>query len=339
MRAAGRSRREIAAELHVGDDLLTELLAGTEVPGSLRRPRAKDEHRAAAVALREAGRTYDEIADELGVSKGTLSLWLRDLPHPSEDQRAATHAEPAAGPVQLTLLDPSDQQDRIQLAREMRLDGLLLREIAEAHSVSVKTAHHWCRGLPVPPRAKHGGNREHVRMMARKRWDAVLAERDAERTEVKARAAVEVGDVDGRDLTLAAVVAYWCEGSKDKAYDRRERVTFINSDPDLIRLFLAWLRQEGVGEARWRLSLSIHESADVDAATRSWADVVGVPVERFGKPSLKRHNPRTVRKNVGEAYVGCLVIRVLQSRSLYQRVEGLWQGIMAGVVTAGQAAA
>ena len=331
MRAAGKSRQEIRAELHVGDDLLTELLAGTDVPDGLKRPRAKDEHRAAAVALRETGRTYDEIADELGVSKGSLSLWLRDLPHPTEEERAAVHAEVLEGPVQLTLLDPSLHVDRRQLARQMRRDGLLLREIAEALSVSVKTACVWCEGIPIPPRAKHGGNRDHVRMMNRKRWDRLLADREAERTDAKSRAAAEVGPMDARDLVLAAVIAYWCEGSKDKSYARRERVTFINSDPGLIRLFLAWLRQEGIDAERWRLNLSIHESADVDAATQYWADVAGVPAAAFGKPTLKRHNPKTVRKNVGNDYVGCLVVRVLQGRALYQRIEGTWVGIVAGL--------
>ena len=339
MRAAGRSRREIAAELHIGDDLMTELLAGTEVPDGLKRPRAKDEHRAAAVTLRAAGRTYDEIADELGVSKGSLSLWLRGLPRPTDEEGAALQAAAHPVPVQLTLLDPAARTDRAELARQMRLDGLLLREIADALSVSVKTACVWCAGLPVPPRAKHGGNREHVRMMNRKRWDRVLAERDEERADAKTRAAAEVGPVEARDLVLAAVVAYWCEGSKDKPYARRERVTFINSDPGLIRLFLAWLRQEDIGAERWRLSLSIHESADVDAATEYWADVAGVPAATFGKPTLKRHNPKTVRKNVDDAYVGCLVVRVLQGRELYQRIEGLWQGIMSGVAAAGSAAA
>src|SRR4051794_36950124 len=258
LRAAGRSRREIRAELAVGDDLLTELIADTDVPDSLRRPRAKDDHRAAALALREAGRTYDEIADEIGVSKGTLSLWLRDLPHPSEEQRAATHAAVIAEPVQLALLDPADPQDRVQLAREMRLDGLLLREIAETFSVSVKTACLWCRGLPVPPRAKHGGNREHVLMMNRKRWDRVLAEREAERVKVKAHAEAAVGSITDRDLELLAVTAYWCEGSKDKPYDRRETVAFINSDPGLIELWLKFLRRRGYGSERLRFNLSIH---------------------------------------------------------------------------------
>ena len=337
MRAAGRSRREIAAELQISGGLLGELLRETITPNPLLRVRAKDEHRAAAISLRWAGRTYDEIADELGVSKSTLSLWLRDLPYPSDEQRASLHAARGAT-VQLALLDPATPVGRPQLAQQMRLDGLLLREIADALSVSVKTVCSWCKGLPVPPRAKHGGNREHVRMMNRKRWDRVLAERDAERVEVKARAAAAVGGITDRELELVAVTAYWCEGSKDKPYDRRETVTFINSDPGLIALWLEFLSRRGYGVERLRFNLSIHESADLTAATRYWAQVATVPLEVFGKPMLKRHNPKTVRKNVGADYVGCLVVRVLRGRTLYQQIEGTWTGIVGGLSTSGAVA-
>jgi transposase len=35
---------------------------------------------AKARELRAGGATYDEIAAELGVSKGSVSLWVRDMP-------------------------------------------------------------------------------------------------------------------------------------------------------------------------------------------------------------------------------------------------------------------
>lgn len=75
----------------------------------------------------------------------------------------------------------------------------------------------------------------------------------------------------------------------------------------------------------------MHESADVAAATGWWAEVVGVPEAQSGAPMLTWHTPETVRKNVEAAYVGCLVVRLVQSRVLYQRIEGVWQGIMGGL--------
>jgi hypothetical protein len=59
--------------------------------------------------------------------------------------------------------------------------------------------------------------------------------------------------------------------------------------------------------------VNIHESADVARAEQFWADVVGTPVSEFRKTVLKRHTPRTNRKNVGDGYNGCLRVYVRTS--------------------------
>lgn len=331
MRAAGRSRREIQSELGIGDDLAKALLRGVPLPDSLLRPRAKDEVRAAAVELRRAGLTYDQIAAELGVSKSSCSLWLRDLPHP-DGQSAEAPREPAVPRGG----QPADVHDARNEARRLRAEGLLLRDIGAQLGVSAKTTYYWTWDLPLPPGARRGGDSEHMDRMRRRYWDRVLAERQAERDQVHEVHAARVGAVTPRELEIAAVVAYWCEGCKSKTYDRREQVTFINSDPGLVLLWLAYLDDIGFPTAHRCFSLSIHESADVDAAHAWWSEVVGVPVADFRRASLKRHNPKTVRKNTEEAYVGCIVVRLVQCRTLYQRIEGVWQGIMGGLPQGGE---
>jgi transposase len=325
MRAAGTSRREIEAALGIGDDLAKELLRGTELPDSLRRPRAKDDLRALARDMYMGGRSYREIEHELGVARSSLSLWLRDL----KETRRSIQLEPP--------LASSDS--RVNLARELRADGLLLKDIAEQLGVSTVSVHRWVRDLPVPKASRPGGDPEHMHRMRRAYWDPVLEAREQERQSAMASAAALVGELSADVLDLLAVTAYWCEGTKSKTWRRQERVTFINSDAGLITLFLAFLRRSGVDDSRLRLNVSIHESADVAAAERYWADVVRIPVEAFRPATLKRHNPKTVRKNTGEAYVGCLTIGVRQSRELYQRIAGTWQGIMEGVAAASRAAA
>jgi len=80
---AGRSRREIKAILGVGsNETLSKVLRGIPPPEWTLRPRAKDDLHARARELRAQGQTYDEIAAALGVSKGSVSLWVRDLPRP-----------------------------------------------------------------------------------------------------------------------------------------------------------------------------------------------------------------------------------------------------------------
>jgi len=44
---------------------------------------------------------------------------------------------------------------------------------------------------------------------------------------------------------------------------------FCTSDPDMIRLFCRWLKLLGVTQDQMRVSVQIHESADVTHAERS----------------------------------------------------------------------
>jgi hypothetical protein len=66
----------------------------------------------------------------------------------------------------------------------------------------------------------------------------------------------------------------------------------------------------------------IHETADVAAAERFWLNVTAADPSQFRKAVLKTHNPRTIRKNVGADYHGCLRIDVRQCAELYRRIEG-----------------
>ncbi|MFF8674349.1 hypothetical protein [Streptomyces sp. NPDC015242] len=139
-----------------------------------------------------------------------------------------------------------------------------------------------------------------------------------------------IGDLSPRELFLAGVVLYWAEGSKDKMHgrQRRENLQFINSDPNVVRFYLRWLESLGVERERLRFRVYIHESADVAAAENFWAELVGPDAATFQRTPLKRHNPRTVRKNVGDSYRGCLAIYVTRSAELYRRMEGAWYGIV-----------
>jgi hypothetical protein len=160
------------------------------------------------------------------------------------------------------------------------------------------------------------------------RWEHELAVRDDKRQQTKATAGAEIGILTERELFVAGVGLYWAEGSKDKPYSRRENVTFVNSDPGVIRLYLAWLHLLGVESERIGYRVMIHITADTEGAKCYWADIVGVDVSVFQKTTIKKHNPKTVRKNVGENYHGCLVIRVSQGAELYRRIEGWWTGMV-----------
>jgi hypothetical protein len=133
------------------------------------------------------------------------------------------------------------------------------------------------------------------------------------------------------ELLLVGAVAYWAEGTKAKPWRRQDRLSFTNSDANMIRLFLAWLDLVGVKEERLSYRVQIHESADIEGAVRFWATIAGVSEQAFSKTTVKRHNPMTNRHNTGDVYHGCLVIRVRRSAEEYRLAEGLRAGIVSSL--------
>ncbi len=79
----------------------------------------------------------------------------------------------------------------------------------------------------------------------------------------------------------------------------------------------------------------IHQNADIEAAQRFWLRTTGASPDQFRTPTLKRHNPKTLRKKVGAEYYGCLRIDVLKSGDLYRRIEGWITGITSAASSSG----
>ena len=241
----------------MSNSTLNDALRGTPPPEWTLRPRAKDARHAEARRLRGEGLSYDQIAKRLGVSKSSVSLWVRDLPRPPH-------------------LSPEE-------SRKRSAEGV------------------------------------------RRYWKREYAHRD----ELRAAVGRQIGELTDRETLIAGAIAYWCEGSKTKPWRTAgAKVTFINSDPGLIRFFLHFLDVAGIDRADLIFRVHIHESANVAGAEGFWAELTGAPEDQFRRTTLKHHNPKTVRKNTGEDYHGCLMIRVRRSGEFYRRIEGWVSGIL-----------
>lgn len=273
--------------------------------------------RTIARALRLEGMTRPQIARSLSVSTWRVTELLAGEPARSPGLRARA------------------KDDLHEKARELRGEGRTMPEIAEELGVSKASVSLWTSDLPKPPPREPGSHDfERIAAARRAQWEERLGEREQERRAVKSDAAADVGPVTERELILIGTALYWAEGSKDKPYDRREALTLINSDADVIRVYLRWLRLMGFENDDCSFGLSIHVTADVRSAERFWRGVVG-DGGSWRRASLKRHRPESVRKNVGTGYHGCLVVYARLSRVAYQRMEGYWRGIvgaLSGVV-------
>jgi transcriptional regulator with XRE-family HTH domain len=269
---------------------------------------------ARARLLRREGKTYDEIRAVVGpVSDDCLKAWLAGIPRP-----AATFRGPA-------------KEELRRECRELRAAGLTYSEIARKTGASKASLSLWLRD-----QARPGGRSYDAEEHFRRIQPLGAAARSARAKELQRNANIQgaeaVGELSARDLFIAGLALYWAEGSKDKPWRRNGRVVLINGDPGVLHVFLAWLDLIGVPESERTYRLNIHESADVEAQERWWADELGVPISSFCRATIKHHHPVTVRRNVGEDYHGCLVVSVARSRRIYDAIHGGWQRIVGEAV-------
>jgi transcriptional regulator with XRE-family HTH domain len=120
LRREGLSLRQIRDRLHIhNNDILQRLVKGEPAPDWTKRPRAKDELRAKARELRLQGMTYDQIQVELGCSKSSISLWVRDLPKPEPRYSKAERLSLMnAGLANLRAMQDMEREETKRLAKE-----------------------------------------------------------------------------------------------------------------------------------------------------------------------------------------------------------------------------
>lgn len=150
LRLAGHSRSQIADALGLGSggQPLSRWLQGVPPPAWTRRPRAKDDLRAQAVAMRAEGRSYREIQEVVGVAKSTLSLWLRDVPLTDEQRRALELRGPEATRknAQAARANAIRRRQRIQTEARNQITQLSESELFVAGVVA-----YWAEGTKNKP--------------------------------------------------------------------------------------------------------------------------------------------------------------------------------------------
>jgi hypothetical protein len=87
-------------------------------------------------------------------------------------------------------------------------------------------------------------------------------------------------------LKLAALMLYWAEGGKGAKHCT---VDFCNSDPEMIRIFLKFLREIcGVDEKRLRVLLYCYGNQNIDNLLNFWYKLTDISPTQFCKPYVRK---------------------------------------------------
>lgn len=87
-------------------------------------------------------------------------------------------------------------------------------------------------------------------------------------------------------LKIAGVMLYWAEGNKTN-----DIVDFANSDPEMVQLFLRFLRKIcGISNERLRVFLYAYSLQDIEELKEYWSKLLDIPQKQFTKPYIRRSN-------------------------------------------------
>ena len=216
-----------------------------------------------------------------------------------------------------------------RVAVELRRKGFTYSEILEKVPVAKSTLSSWLHSVELSKKQSQRLSKKKLQSMlrgslARRNQRLVLTK------EIMAVAHNEVEQITERELWLMGVMLYWAEGSKSKEYRPSERVTFSNSDPSMIKLYLKWLINSlKVDPSDIKTEIYIHETrvGTFDVVRSHWSKITGFPLAKFGRIYLKKNKISTRRRNRGINYYGLLRIRVARSTNLNRKISGWIEGV------------
>ena len=113
-------------------------------------------------------------------------------------------------------------------------------------------------------------------------------------------------------LKIAGIMLYWAEGCKFSS----PIVDFANSNPQMIKLFLEFLREIcGIQEKRLRVLLYCYANQDVEALKKYWQKLTNISLAQFTKPYIRKD---FLPEKSGKMKYGLVHIRYVDKKLLTQ---------------------
>ena len=201
-------------------------------------------------------------------------------------------------------------------ARRLRLEGASITEIEHALGVARSSVSRWVRDVELGPEA-------HARLIERVRLGPIVA---GERKAAVARTIRQSYQDEGRrlaqerDATYAAgCMLYWAEGAKG-----RNAVQLVNSDPELVACFTAFLRQHFDVKAK-RMTLKCNLFADHLVRQHEiedfWLDRLELGRDSLRRSTVNTYSKYSQKKRKNKLPYGTATIRVHSTR-IVQTIYG-----------------
>lgn len=212
----------------------------------------------------------------------------------------------------------------------LRLKGRSYTQIQrELNLASKGTLSAWFKDLQLPPSSLRLLEKNIARA-TEKGLLAFNAERSrkiaSENNEAETEGFSSVHSLSGRELMIVGASLYWGEGTKSAGRNKTQRLVFTNSDPDMIRVFLRFVREVlNVPEERIGGELYVHNHAHIQTAINHWVRVTKIPKPRIWVGHAISSGSASERP-ANRLPHGTFAVRV-PGRTLFHKVKGMIDAI------------
>ncbi len=192
-------------------------------------------------------------------------------------------------------------QSEINKMVELRKTGHSLPEIRKITHRGNATIHRYIKDVKILPEyrkilnQKQGGSK--VRSFLK--WQSA---------EIEARNMLDT--VHDRDLLFILACLYWAEGNK-------KDLNLINSDPDLVRIFVRCLVNVGVKKEDLLITLRVYSDLDKNKAKKYWGKILGIPSNQILSVNVLEG------KKVGKLEYGMCRVRVRKSEYYFKLIMSM----------------
>ncbi|MBU3933264.1 MAG: hypothetical protein KKH11_01160 [Candidatus Omnitrophica bacterium] len=237
--------------------------------------------------LRSHGFSYREIMQRVnGVSKNSISLWCHGIKLGPEQRRAL-------GDKQLEAAAKGRETIAKMRAAGIRWNTSFNKPSSASRNIDFDEIKrlYWEEEYSIPQIAKKLG-KSSMSIYERMKKNSIPRRTGTEANYVayKNKPQFKIkGNLipEEEKLRIAGIMLYWAEGAKERA-----TVDFANSDPQMIKIFLRFLREIcGIAESRIRIYLYAFSDQNIDELKSYWSKVTGVPESQFIKPYIRKVNP------------------------------------------------
>ncbi|NCO80447.1 hypothetical protein GW869_01585 [bacterium] len=173
---------------------------------------------------------------------------------------------------------------KYQKALKLRFIGKSYGEIKCALGVPKSTLSSWFKNLQLPPSVqkilieKGRATNKNLAEFNRRRTQAIKIENQ----QVRQAAAEEIKSLSKRELLLIGAALYWAEGYNKQDNVGSPNISFGNSDPKMVILFLRFLREVmRIPEEALRPIVQIHHNVEVKSAINFWSKISDIPQKFF----------------------------------------------------------